>query len=216
MSIRHKIVLAIGALLCSLVLGCASSRRGDGELHRWWSGLGPVIPHDSFPADCRLCHVGDTWNVLAEDFSFDHEVETGYRLEGAHTAAQCLRCHNDRGPIESYAAKGCAGCHEDWHQGQLGQDCQRCHTEQNWRAFGQREMHSRTRFPLTGAHAQVSCHRCHQGAFVGSFSQVDTTCVTCHVRDLQQTDTPPHIPLGWVNNCDRCHTSTSWNNAVFR
>ena len=150
----QKTLLVLGALLCSMILGCASGQRTDGDVHRWWQGLGPVIPHDSFPSDCRLCHVGDSWNDLAEDFEFDHAVETGYALEGAHTQAQCLRCHNDRGPVQSFLEQGCAGCHEDWHQGELGQDCQRCHTEQNWRAFGQREMHSRTRFPLTGAHAQ--------------------------------------------------------------
>ncbi|MEO0480777.1 MAG: hypothetical protein AAF196_14995 [Planctomycetota bacterium] len=211
-----KILIAGAVLAANLVIGCVTQTPTDGELHRWWSGLGPVLPHDTFPAECSLCHKGEAWNELVEDFEFDHANETGVALDGAHSQAQCLRCHNDRGPVEVFASRGCAGCHQDFHQGELGQDCQRCHTEQTWRAVGQREIHSRTRFPLTGAHAQLACHRCHPGAFQGSFFQVDTTCVTCHLDDLQQTQNPPHIPLGWVDNCDRCHPVTSWNNAIFR
>ena len=189
---------------------------GSGALHRWWSGLGPVVPHDNFPADCRLCHVGSTWNVLTADFKFDHELQTGVPLRGAHAAAQCLRCHNDRGPVRMFAARGCAGCHDDVHVGELGKDCQRCHEERTWNPEGQIEMHNRTRFPLTGAHLGVSCHRCHPGAFVGRFYQADTKCLTCHYDDLAQTNNPNHFGLGWVDNCDRCHVSSSWNHGSLK
>ena len=62
----------------------------------WNKGRGPVVPHDTFPADCRLCHEGSGWNHIRADFRFDHLKETGVALDGAHQQAECLRCHNDR------------------------------------------------------------------------------------------------------------------------
>jgi hypothetical protein len=179
----------------------------------WRPDLGPVLPHDSFPANCELCHVPDNWQRLRDDFTFDHEKETGYALSGAHDRANCLRCHNDRGPVQDFEAKGCIGCHEDVHLGQLGPNCTSCHQTRTWMATGQRERHSRTRFPLIGIHASVACHRCHPGAEVGRFVPTDTECVTCHRNDLFAADNPNHINLGLVDRCDRCHIPTNWNNA---
>ena len=85
---RHKHALAIVAGLSFVIMACVVQGPGEGELHRWWVGLGPVLPHDSFPADCSLCHVGQEWNTLTEEFQFDHEAETGFangvldRLDG--------------------------------------------------------------------------------------------------------------------------------------
>jgi hypothetical protein len=210
----RRTTFSVAALAVCFLIGCVTAPR-DGEIHRWWQGLGPVLPHDTFPTDCRLCHVGDTWNVLADDFTFDHERETGYALEGAHEQAQCLRCHNDRGPIATFTARGCIGCHEDFHQGELGPNCTSCHTQQTWRAQGQRENHARGRFPLVGAHAAVACHQCHPGAFVGRFFQADATCITCHEQEYLQAQIPPHVLLGYTD-CKRCHPSTSWNHADTR
>lgn len=199
-----------------VIAACVTQGVRSSGLHRWWAGLGPVLPHENFPADCSLCHVGNDWETLREDFAFDHEKETGVALEGAHANARCLRCHNDRGPVRVFAAKGCAGCHEDVHQGALGSTCTRCHQETTWQPVGMIEMHSRTRFPLTGAHAHTACHRCHPGGWVGTFQPVDTECVTCHRDDLQRATNPPHINLGLVDRCDRCHMPTRWNQVSTR
>lgn len=209
-----RVTVTIAAILVSLLIGCATQTR-DGDIHRWWQGLGPVLPHDTFPTDCRLCHVGETWNVLAEDFTFDHERKTGYALEGAHESAQCLRCHNDRGPVQVFTKQGCAGCHGDFHQGELGPNCTKCHTQQTWRPFGQRERHAQGRFPLVGAHAAVACHQCHPGAFAGRFFQADATCISCHYQDFLRAANPPHQALGFTD-CRKCHPSTSWNHADTR
>jgi hypothetical protein len=205
--------LAFAALA---VIACAVQSTGNAELHRWWTGLGPVLPHDTFPADCNLCHLGSDWQELRASFAFDHGKETGVVLHGAHARARCLRCHNDRGPVAMFQARGCAGCHEDVHFGKLGPDCASCHNEVTWQAVGQREAHLRTRFPLTGAHASTACHRCHTGALAGEFMPTDTACVSCHRSDLEGTTNPPHIPLGWVDHCDRCHQTVRWPQAQIR
>ena len=213
-TMRTGVLVAV--VMGYLAVACAVQDPGSGVRHRWWSGLGPVLPHDTFPADCRLCHLGERWHELREDFAFDHRKETGIELVGQHAAAQCLRCHNDRGPVAAFWAQGCAGCHEDVHQGDLGQRCDRCHDERTWRPVGQVAMHARTRFPLTGAHLATACHRCHPGAFVGNFQPTSPECVTCHQRDLARTTNPPHVPLGWVSDCDRCHIPTRWQHGRVR
>lgn len=206
--------LAFALLSAWLVLGaCLAKSPSAVKQHLWWSGLGPVLPHETFPADCALCHEGSDWQGVRADFEFAHEAETGYALRGAHSEASCILCHNDRGPVAVFAAQGCAGCHEDVHQAQLGQDCTRCHQEETWLPVGQIELHARTRFPLIGVHASTSCHRCHQGAEVGKFVPTDTECVTCHQRDLARATNPNHAGLGWVERCDRCHLPRTWNQA---
>jgi hypothetical protein len=195
-----------------LAVACVTQSSKSIQLHGWWNGLGPVLPHDSFPADCGLCHVGSNWG-LTTDFSFDHEAQTGYALEGAHNQAQCLRCHNDRGPVTIFTAQGCAGCHEEVHFGKLGSDCLECHTQVTWNPYGQIERHNQTRFPLVGTHAATSCRHCHQGAEVGNFLPTDIECITCHQDDLLRAVNPPHIGLGYVDNCQRCHLPTTWQQA---
>ena len=200
--------------LLFLVAACvAQHSRESVAQNLWWSGLGPVMPHDTFPGDCALCHEGEDWQALRDDFSFDHEAETGYALLGAHARATCLLCHNDRGPVAVFEAQGCGGCHEDVHQGQLGSQCTDCHDESSWRPGGQIALHQETRFPLIGVHASTACHRCHPAAQVGKIVPVDTQCVTCHASDLAQALNPNHVALGWVDHCDRCHLPRTWQQA---
>jgi hypothetical protein len=206
----RKRVLAAIAIASYLVIACFAVDSDRGRRHGWYSGLGVVVPHDNFPADCTLCHVGSDWQSVKSSFEFDHEAETGVRLDGAHESAQCLRCHNDRGPAGMFAARGCAGCHEDIHVGQLGRDCAKCHGEVTWNPIGQVELHDRTRFPLVGVHRATSCRRCHVGAEVGRFVPTDTECVTCHRDDLARATNPNHLGLGFVDRCDRCHQPTDW------
>lgn len=181
----------------------------------WNAKRGPVVPHSSFPTDCSLCHLPGTWTEIREDFQFDHGAETGVVLEGAHATAECLRCHNDRGPVAVFAQRGCAGCHEDVHNAKLGQNCSDCHGNQTWKPHDRILAHSKTRLPLVGAHAAVACWRCHTGAAAGSFSDLDPSCASCHAADLARAQDPDHGSLGWTSNCDRCHTSTTWTGQGF-
>lgn len=210
----HRLLVALTAALAAVA--CTVVAPQQGALHRWWSGFGLVVPHESFPADCSTCHVGAAWNEIAADFEFDHEARTGVALHGGHATAHCLRCHNDRGPVATFAAQGCVGCHADVHQAELGPDCGRCHDETTWRVPTARTAHLHTRFPLTGAHVQVACHRCHAGATIANFRPTDPDCASCHHDDMTRTTNPPHQGLGWVDRCDRCHMPTSWRPAIVR
>jgi len=207
------IKLLVLGVLTMFALACVQLQRP--EVHEWWFERGPVIPHDTFPADCSLCHTGDGWTTLREDFSFDHEVETGVALLGAHAEAECLRCHNDRGPAGVYAAQGCVGCHEDVHRTQLGQACARCHVETSWRPKEEIAIHTRVGFPLEGAHLTPQCWECHDGADQGVFTGAPRDCDVCHAETVTLTMDPDHVAQGWTASCERCHIPTTWGGDGF-
>jgi hypothetical protein len=183
--------------------------------HGWDPASGPVVPHDSFPADCQLCHTGSDWHTLRPDFVFDHEARTGVVLEGAHARASCLHCHNDRGPVQQFAGRGCAGCHGDPHLGRLGTACTDCHDERTWVPREMIARHDRTRFPLVGAHVAAACWRCHPGAQVGNFAGASPECARCHGDEYARAQNPNHVQLGFVQDCERCHTPLGWRPARF-
>lgn len=215
---RRASTLLFAASAMLVAFACAITGFEDGAEvppQQWDARQGPVVPHDRFPSDCALCHEGPGWSRIKRDFRFDHAKETGVALNGAHAAAQCLRCHNDRGPVALFADRGCAGCHEDVHRAKLGTNCADCHDERDWKPSAQITKHNRTRFPLVGAHAAVACLRCHPGASVSNFDATSTRCEDCHQQDLARATSPDHALQGWTSGCDRCHIPTSWTGAGF-
>ena len=221
LKLKLMLLMACVVLFSWLSLpGCQAPGANETPAFGWWAARGPVVPHDTFPADCSLCHKGGDWQSLVNDFTFDHGTETGVPLVGAHQDAECLRCHNDRGPVAMFADKGCAGCHEDIHQGDLGPNCIDCHNEFNWRPTEIIAKHAATRFPLVGSHAAVGCWQCHPGSDTGNFSGTSTECSTCHGDMLASTvapgsTAPDHFAQGWTSNCDKCHIPTTWSGGGF-
>lgn len=217
-----RVVLGLWFVGALWATGCSLVPEDGREVAaaRFWSGFGPVLPHEGFPADCGLCHVGADWHTLVEDFEFDHALETGTALRGAHADAACLLCHNDRGPVRVFQDQGCAGCHADPHQGVLSASCTDCHSEVQWldarvgRGLAELErQHRALGFPLTGAHAFASCTACHAGADAALFAPTSRTCVGCHSSDLANATNPNHIALGWTQRCDQCHQPFTWQAA---
>jgi hypothetical protein len=70
--------------------------------------------------------------------------------------------------------------------------------------------HDLTGFPLTGGHAITDCKRCHTN---GTYSGLSKDCITCHLKDFQNTNNPPHT--GFPQTCTSCHTIQSWKPATF-
>ena len=102
----------------------------------------------------------------------------------------------------------CTTCHEDHHKGQLGQNCLQCHNYTDWKAVsvgkGGNFDHSKTRYPLTGLHAQVACEKCHtpgpdnKPRYTGiAFGQ----CSDCHAD--------PHHGT-FKQTCQTCHNTAGW------
>jgi hypothetical protein len=165
---------------------------------------------------------------------FDH-ARTGWPLEGKHAPVACEKCHDpkligdpavralmERQPgRRTYlgAPPACAACHADEHRGLVGNDCQKCHGEQEWkpaRGFD----HARTTYPLLGRHQKVACDKCHPSvddlvehvglqpkkrAFLRMKPVHHQSCLDCH-KD-------PHLGR-FGESCQKCHTEADWKRMV--
>ncbi len=152
----------------------------------------------SLGTNCAKCHSTRAW----EPATFDHAT-TGFKLTGAHVSTTCRKCHTST----TYAnvPSTCYGCHkqDDEHNGGFGTKCNACHTTRSW--SGATVDHSKTDFPLTGAHKSVSCAKCHKN---NVYSGTPTACNACHSKPST------HQPDSF-SACRSCHTTGAWKPADF-
>ncbi len=165
--------------------------------------------HRDVKGDCTGCHIehaGRDADIRHFDTrAFDHRAETGFVLDGRHAAitTQCASCHKTRSFLGLSPA--CASCHADPHKGRLGSDCARCHSvavpfENTRNLFD----HSKTAFPLEGAHRTVECAKCHVNQlYKGIRFQ---SCTDCHRNPHRES---------FGADCRSCHNVASWNVARF-
>jgi len=171
-------------------------------------------------AKCHSEHNGEDFPLIKWDTKTFNHNETGYVLEGKHSGLECNKCHSathisaqeratikDKDLNRSYLGltAACVPCHEDFHKGRLGPTCQSCHNFVDWKQIniGQFD-HSKTRYPLTGLHAQVQCAKCHTNGPDGKPKYVGipfNLCSDCHAD--------PHHG-SFPQACSSCHTTASW------
>jgi hypothetical protein len=165
-----------------------------------------------FPTNCGACHNMNTW----QGAKFDHSL-TGFPLTGAHATLDCSACH--AGGNFKLVSATCVTCHlKDYNattnpnhvQAGFPTDCSICHSTASW--LGARFDHSLTGFPLTGAHATLSCESCHVG---GNYTGLSASCISCHLKDYKSTTNPNHQAAGFPQQCEVCHTTTAWTPASF-
>jgi len=184
-------------------------------------GLHAQFPNKEDCAKCHSEHNGKDFPLIHWEPSlkqFEH-TRTGYALEGKHAQIACDQCHaavHVREPQRSQIkmrdlnktflglSQDCISCHQDPHKGQMGQKCLECHNLVDWKA-AQRFDHNKTRFPLTGLHAQVTCEKCHTPASPGGelrfTGMAFSKCSDCH--------SDPHRGA-FAQPCETCHTTTGW------
>jgi hypothetical protein len=173
-------------------------------------------PHASagFPQACQTCHSTTNWTSA----TFNHAT-TGFALTGFHTSLTCAQCHVNNN--YSLTSGACAQCHLKDYQGTTAPNhaqagfptaCDQCHTTTNWGngTFN----HSTTGFALTGFHLTMTCAQCHVNGNY-SLTAANTTCISCHQTDYNNTNAPPHATAGFPTTCDVCHSTTNWTGAVF-
>lgn len=169
-----------------------------------------------FSTQCQSCHNTTAWIPA----NFDHS-QTPFPLTGAHVNVACNLCHVN-GQFAN-TPTDCYSCHvKDFNattspnhvQSGIPTTCQICHTTAAWTpaSFD----HSKTAFPLTGAHTSVTCSTCHTDNYAGT---LPTNCYGCHATDYANTakisGVPNHANAGFSQDCTQCHTTTSWLNATF-
>ena len=175
----------------------------------------PVFDHrgSGFPVTCESCHTMNSWLGA----KFDHLKFTGFALNGIHATLDCTACHLNSKFAGTPAT--CYGCHaKDYsstnspNHANAGfpQDCALCHSTATW--LGASFDHSKTKFPLTGAHTSVLCASCHVG---NNYTTLPTNCVGCHLQQYKSVTNPDHVALGWPTDCTICHTTANWTNANF-
>jgi hypothetical protein len=167
-----------------------------------------------FPKDCAVCHTTVQWKGA----KFDHNTATKFPLTGFHTTVACSACHVNN--VYTGTAAMCEGCHlKDYTtttnpnhaSAGFSKDCKVCHTTTSWK--GATFDHSKTKFPLTGAHSATLCAACHVN---GVYAGTNRTCDGCHLNDYNKTaNNPNHVTAGFPKDCTLCHTTTTWKGAVF-
>ncbi|MCA9676757.1 MAG: hypothetical protein KC464_17110, partial [Myxococcales bacterium] len=164
-------------------------------------------PHDNHlfgKKDCGWCH-SPSYKSL-DSYKFDHDRKTKFDL-GAHKKLACYDCHTKK-LGERKPDRSCEGCHaKDSKHGDRFKEfgdppaCGACHPSSTWKptAFNHDK---KTRFKLTGRHAEVECRACHRGKSPSDFERFDAKrvgCMGCHqhknVHDGQWKD----------SQCTNCH-----------
>ena len=203
-----RIRRTVGALLLALPLL---------SLGLAWAATKPRLenPHGRFREACAHCHDAGAWKPAHISRDFDH-ARFGFRLDGGHAAAACLDCHTSLD--FSASTTQCASCHQDPHRGEMGTDCSRCHSSRSFVDRGPMvRAHQLTRFPLTGGHAALDCESCHHPSAQGQLQFVNTQaeCRACHMDEYRAAKSPDHVAGGFPQDCQTCHSASTWDHARF-
>jgi len=192
------------AMLCT----AASSAGGQAQ-------TATANPHGGFFAPCAQCHSPDAWKPVKVSAEFRHAPDR-FPLEGAHARVSCAACHTRLD--FSRVPANCASCHQDAHHGELGANCATCHSTRSFLDMARmRQAHQATAFPLTGSHLAVDCRSCHTPRAPGqlAFVNLPSRCESCHMKDYQATNNPPHGSAGFPTDCESCHSPRAWSGAGF-
>jgi hypothetical protein len=186
---------------------CYSCHKADFQ-----SAGSPNHVSSGFPTDCSMCHTATGWAPS----SFNHA--TFFPLTGAHASVQCMQCHT----TSNFAStpKDCYSCHKGDFQSTKDPDhvaaafpttCETCHNTTTW--MNATFDHNKTPFPLTGAHANVACGKCHVN---NVYAGLATDCFSCHKADFQGAKDPDHVVSGFPTaTCSSCHNTTGWSPSTF-
>jgi len=168
-------------------------------------------PHGELSLECSLCHSTEGWTPLRDPLEFEH-AEMGLSLDKGHEDLDCVSCHQSL--VFGFVPTACADCHEDPHRGELGFDCEICHSPASWDSRRtMSDFHSATLFPLTGTHATVDCAGCHRREPPFEYALTPTDCLSCHIEDYQNTTDPDHVRAGFPTDCQLCHGALGWEGA---
>lgn len=180
---------------------------------------------------CESCH--SLQRFQPSTFTLADHQKTRFPLTGGHEATVCGDCHKVSKALHPSAARylwsstSCTTCHADPHQGQFDElmqkttlggkpaGCESCHSTESWEEFSHFD-HSRTLFPLLGAHRTTPCNSCHKplnentSPALADFKVAPTRCEGCHA----DAHGAQFAKVG-VTACADCHDSAKWKPALF-
>jgi hypothetical protein len=181
---------------------------------------------------CEFCH--NLQGFKPTRFALARHKETRFSLTGAHIAVLCADCHKavpagSTAPVKyRFDDRSCTGCHVDPHNGQFRErmglkrqdataaGCEACHTTATWKELSRFD-HSKTEFPLLGAHRGVACGDCHRPPALQSnlksvdFRAAPKRCSACH----GDSHAGQFATRKEAADCSGCHNSARWKPAEF-
>lgn len=167
------------------------------------------VHRNTLDKKCLTCHDVQHWKPAPR---FDH-AKSDYPLTGKHRDVPCAQCHKtmsvatDTARVElrfkPLAHRDCISCHADPHRGRFAGACGDCHVTTGFKVIERGHFdHDRTRYPLRGRHASVSCSDCHDAPGVKGKNPLFAQCHDCHADPHAGTATL----AGAVVDCASCHS----------
>jgi hypothetical protein len=177
-------------------------------------------------ADCEGCHGVAGFSPAL--YTLEQHQKSRYPLQGAHLAVPCGGCHlKDKTGGEKryqfdFKATTCESCHGDPHSGVLSKipnagNCESCHNVDTWQQLS--FDHNKTKFPLSGKHAQTLCRNCHAvdpaqfDPAAMKFTQIGYACADCH-QDVHRGQFRSTTSVA-ATDCSRCHQTSKWQELNF-
>jgi len=185
--------------------------------------------------DCEKCHNQNAFTPSL--FTASDHASTRFPLSGGHVKPDCAQCHKPgTKPVKfRLEDRSCTVCHASPHSGQFTvqmaahssdgtlKGCQSCHTVNSWQELMLFD-HASTGFRLDGAHAGVTCRKCHKsiagktGASDVVYRDAPQQCTGCH-QDPHAGQFAARIKIsssdGNVAGCSTCHSVNSWREVAF-
>ena len=178
-------------------------------------GRQPTAFHASIQ-ECATCHV-EHQRTNIRPIAMDH---VDLAKIGARTLARASRQDADSAAtltsLETWLriripdqldassareALNCTGCHstKDRHVGLFGQDCAQCHATTNWTIAEFQHPSPRS----------TNCAQCHQAP--PSHSMMHFEMISKQIAGQEDVRVTECCGSAQVNQCYRCHQTTSWN-----
>jgi hypothetical protein len=179
---------------------------------------------------CESCHTVQDFHRTT--YTIAKHRNTRFVLAGAHVAVPCADCHKlgEAGRTDKilpfhFEDRTCTACHKDPHHGEFKErmaqrrangtplGCEACHNVKSWADVNGFD-HSKTKFPLLGAHRSVACGQCHKPttAYESRFKGTSQKCEACHAEPhggqfVAKDDRQTH--------CADCHNVQRWVPSTF-
>ena len=175
-------------------------------------------PHrGDFGINCESCHNETNFHQIKTNSNFNHSV-TGFELIGKHKAIDCKKCHDNRqgtsGQFQEFKGKqhfDCIFCHDDIHNTKFGNDCTKCHGQNNFKIKDIPDYfnHDKTGYQLENKHKNVDCRKCHTGEMM-TIKLPHDKCISCHT-DYHEGQ----FDVAKYNDCASCHSTEGFNMSGF-